>query len=151
MVLPVVTKDLAFHFETAEAEYYEAKLRALAENESNSRGVEISRTGRAILFSIQSRRNNPSVNRVMRFTSADLDNLETYLQWVRDRADSFWFDITPPLVDEDVMIKLVDAGLYPSRFANTVYTIPEQHDHQPAPGIATQIADLSDPAELKAC
>ena len=150
METSAVTTDLAFHFETAEADYYEAKLRALAEDDRNSRGVEINRIGRAIVFSIQSRRQNPSVNRVMRFTSSDIEHLEICLKWVCDRADNIWFDATPSLVDKDVLVKLIDAGFYPARFGNTVYIVPQQHAFQPAPGITIQIVDLDNTQQLQA-
>ena len=150
MEWPAVTKDLAFHFETAEADYYESKLRGLADDHQNSRGVEINRIGRTILLSIQSRRSNPSVNRVMRFTSADIAQLDECLKWVRDRADNIWFDVTPALVDKEVLDRLLDTGMTPSRFANTVFTLPQQHDDQPAPGITTQVVDINDDEQLRA-
>ena len=79
MAHPLVTADLVTRLEAAEIAYTEAKLRASRDDDGNSRGAEIARAGHSVLLSIQSRRNNPSVNRAMGFTAQALEHLDEIL------------------------------------------------------------------------
>jgi GNAT superfamily N-acetyltransferase len=120
----LITRDLVFRLEAAEAAYHEAKLRALEADDGNSRGVEIARLGRSLLLSIQRMRHNPSLNRAMGFSTEDREHLDDVLRWLRDRADRFWFDVAPALIDDAVLGALAGAGLCPAFLLNVVYTMP---------------------------
>ena len=69
---PLLTRELVLRLETCEADYNEAKLRALEGDDGNVRGVEHAQLGGTRLFSIRSRRQNPSYNRAMCFSKEDL-------------------------------------------------------------------------------
>jgi ribosomal protein S18 acetylase RimI-like enzyme len=143
MSLPLVTRDLVLRLEGAEAAYHEAKLRALAAHDENARGVDIARLGGVVLLSIQSLRHNPSYNRAMCFASKDEAHLEDVVRWLRDRADRFWFDVAPALVDGAILHRLADAGLCPSFTLNVVYTVPQEMGGPAPAGIAVQEIDLA--------
>jgi GNAT superfamily N-acetyltransferase len=141
MTFPLVTRDLVFGLETAEAAYHEAKLHALGADDGNSRGVEIVRFGGSVLLSIQSRRHNPSFNRAMCFSTEDKDHLDDVLRWLRDRADRFWLDVAPALVDDALLGALAGAGLCPSFLLNVVYIVPkEMEDPAPVSILAQEIS-----------
>jgi len=126
MNVPMVTRELVFRLEGAEAAYHEAKLRALRADGDNSRGVEIARLGGCVLLSIHGRRHNPSYNRAMCFAKEDEAHLEEIVRWLRERAKQFWFDVAPALVDGAVLGRLGEAGLCPSFLLNVVYTVPQE-------------------------
>jgi GNAT superfamily N-acetyltransferase len=137
---PIVTRELVFRIEAAEAAYHEAKLRALGADDGNSRGVEIARLGGCVLLSIHSGRHNPSYNRAMCSAKEDEAHLDEIVRWLRDRAERFWFDVAPALVDGAVLGKLDDGGLCPSFLLNVVYTVPqEMGDLAPAGVVVKQL------------
>jgi len=142
---PLVTRDLALRLEAAEAAYGESKLRALQADDGNSRGVEIACFGRAIVLSIQSRRHNPSNNRVLCFSSEDEKHLDDILRWLRDRDVQFWFDVVPTLVNRSTLTRLGEAGLSPAFLMNVVYTVPRAVGCDPDAGIAVEQIDLREP------
>jgi len=138
MNLPLVTRELVHRLEAAEAAYHEAKLRALAADNENARGVEIARLGGCVLLSIHSVRHNPSYNRAMCFAAKDAAHLDEVVRWLRDRADHFWFDVAPALVDDEALGRLADAGLYPSFLLNVVYTVPQEMNDSAPAGVAIE-------------
>jgi GNAT superfamily N-acetyltransferase len=142
--VPIVTQEVAWRLEAAEAEYHVAKLRALEADDGNSRGIEIERLGRSILLSIQSRRQNPSYNRAMCFSNGDQEHLDDILCWLRDRADTFWLDVAPALVDGAVLGQLADAGLYPAFFMNVMHVAPCEMEGELPPGVLVEAIDLAD-------
>ena len=144
MDVPIVTQELARRLEAAEAEYHEAKLTALRADDGNSRGVEIARLGRSVLLSIQSRRQNPSYNRAMCFSTDDQEHLHGILEWLRERAEAFWFDVAPALVDGAVLGRLADASLCPVFFLNVVYTTPREQEAASPSGVVVEEVDLAD-------
>lgn len=149
MSIPLVSPDLVLRLETAEAAYNEAKLRALMADDGNSRRIEIARLGGTVLLSIQSRRQNPSFNRVMCFSRQDEEHLDCALEWMRDRDVRFWFDIAPALVDRSFLPRLARAGLAPVFFLNVVYTVPRCLDGKPPADTVIDRVDLQNPRRLR--
>lgn len=139
---PVVTRELVQRLEAAEAAYTLSKLRALRDDEGNARGVELAQVGGTALLSIQSQRNNPSVNRAMGFETADLARLDEMLEWLRARSGYFWFDVAPALADDAALKALADAGLYTSFFLSVVYARPQEAPERAPNGVAVQQVDL---------
>jgi GNAT superfamily N-acetyltransferase len=138
MASPLVTRALTRRLEAAEAAYHEAKLCALRADDSNAQGVEIARLGQSVLLSIQGRRHNPSYNRAMCFSEEDGEHLGEALRWLRDRADAFWFDVAPALVDQAILQRLGDVGLCPSFFLNVVYMVPKKADDERCAGMIVE-------------
>ena len=142
MAHPLVTKELVLRLEAAEAGYNTAKLRALQAADDNARGVEIAHLGGTVLHAVQSRRNNPSVNRAACFRTEDLAHLEDILDWLRRRSAYYWLDVAPALVDDATLKSLADAGLYPSFFLNVVCATPQEPQEPSPASIAVDEIDL---------
>ena len=142
----VVTRELVQRLEAAEAGYTLAKQRALRADEGNARGVELAQVGGTSLLSIQSQRNNPSVNRAMGFAREDLAHLDEMLAWLHARSAYFWFDVAPALADDAVLKALADAGLYPSFFLDVVYARPQELPERAPDGVAVRQVDLGQEA-----
>ena len=135
---PLVTRELVLQLEGAEAAYHEAKLRALAAQEGNARGVETAHLGGCRLLSIQRMRHNPSYNRAMCFAAEDAAHLDEIVRWLRERAARFWFDVAPALIDDETLGRLAGAGLCPSFLLNVVYTVPREVDEAAPTGLAIE-------------
>ena len=138
MNVPMVTRELVFRLEGAEAAYHEAKLCALSADGDSSRGVEIARLGGCRLLSIHDWGHNPSYNRAMCFAKEDEAHLEEIVCWLRERAERFWFDVAPALGDGAVLGKLGDGGLCPSFLLNVVYTVPQETGGPAPAGVAVE-------------
>jgi GNAT superfamily N-acetyltransferase len=119
--LPPVTPELAARLQQAEVEFTESRFRGLQRLEGNPLGVEIRRWGRVGAFKM-SAAHAPIPNLLRGLTGEDADRVDEILDWFADAP--FIVGLTPALVNEALLHRLAECGLYQSSFITMTYSLP---------------------------
>lgn len=120
-VLP--TPELIFKIEQSEKDYMHDRMEAIQQRQGNPEGVEISYFGNAMCM-FSKTMPWPAFNTVKGISSEDIDYIDEIIEFYRSRQRKVQIEIVPSRVDQHMLARLSELGLYQSGFHTSMYSIP---------------------------
>ncbi|MGZ9584475.1 GNAT family N-acetyltransferase [Paenibacillus marinisediminis] len=118
------------HIEDSEIDYMNNRMLAIMNRNGNPEGVEVARFGHTIC--LYSRTMPwPAFNTVKGLCSADLEHLDSIIEFYRSRNRKIQFELVPGLADHHVLKSLADRGFYQSGYHASLYREPIEFSLEP--------------------
>ncbi|TVX92662.1 GNAT family N-acetyltransferase [Paenibacillus agilis] len=123
MNLTIPSQQLIQDIESSEIDYMTERMIAIQNRPNNPEGIEVQHFGNAVCFYSRTMP-WPTFNTVKGLTSADIEYVESIVDFYRSRDRKVQFEIIPSMVDHRFLKRLADLGLYQSGFHCSLYTDP---------------------------
>ncbi|WP_213621524.1 GNAT family N-acetyltransferase [Paenibacillus sp. J22TS3] len=115
--------ELIQEIEQSEIRYMSDRMSAIQGRPGNPEGIEIQQFGQAVCYYSRSMPWG-SFNTVKGITGAEVELIDSILEFYQARERNIQLEIVPGLADQEILKRLYDHGLYPAGYHTSLYMNP---------------------------